>query len=116
MPRAVPWLSKSDAPNVAKYSRLEAKAIGIPPSESPKDLRQARASVVVCAARTTNAHLVTVQMYDSADEANTCSARPHNGLEVNPRGQGPRAEAAAARRMPAFEARDAGGVTPCKLR
>jgi len=39
-----------------------------------------------------------------------------NGLEVNPRGQGPRAEAAAARRMPAFEARDAGGVTPLKCR
>jgi len=37
-----------------------------------------------------------------------------NGPEVNPRGQGPRAEAAAARRMPAFEARDAGGVTPRK--
>jgi len=35
-----------------------------------------------------------------------------NGPEVNPRGQGPRAEAAAARRMPAFEVRDAGGVTP----
>jgi hypothetical protein len=39
-----------------------------------------------------------------------------NGLEVNPRGQGPRAEAAAARRLPAFEARDAGGVTPFKYR
>ena len=43
------------------------------------------------------------------------SGRP-NGLEVNPRGQGPRAEAAAARRMPAFEARDAGGVTPLQYR
>jgi hypothetical protein len=41
---------------------------------------------------------------------------PSNGLEVNPRGQGPRAEAAAARRLPAFEARDAGGVTPFKYR
>jgi len=39
-----------------------------------------------------------------------------NGPEVNPRGQGPRSEAAAARRMPAFEARDAGGVTPLKCR
>ena len=39
-----------------------------------------------------------------------------NGLEVNPRGQGPRVEAAAARRLPAFEARDAGGVTPFKYR
>jgi hypothetical protein len=43
------------------------------------------------------------------------SCRP-NGLEVNPRGQGPRAEARAARRLPAFEGRDAGGVTPRKLR
>jgi hypothetical protein len=43
------------------------------------------------------------------------SGRP-NGLEVNPRGQGPRAEARAARRLPAFEARDAGGVTPFKYR
>jgi len=39
-----------------------------------------------------------------------------NGLEVNPRGQGPRAEGAAAHRLPAFEARDAGGVPPPKLR
>ena len=39
-----------------------------------------------------------------------------NGPEVNPRGQGPRGYGSAARRMPAFEARDAGGVTPCKLR
>jgi hypothetical protein len=39
-----------------------------------------------------------------------------NGLEVNPRGQGPRRYGSAARRMPAFEARDAGGVTPDKLR
>jgi copper homeostasis protein CutC len=31
-------------------------------------------------------------------------------------GQGPRAEAAAARRLPACEARDAGGVTPSRLR
>ncbi len=41
---------------------------------------------------------------------------PANGLEVNPRGQGPRGYGRAARRMPAFEARDAGGVTPNKLR
>jgi len=37
-------------------------------------------------------------------------------LEVNPRGQGPRGYGSAARRLPAFEARDAGGVTPCTLR
>jgi hypothetical protein len=37
-------------------------------------------------------------------------------LEVNPRGQGPRGYGSAARRMPAFEARDAGGVTPFKYR
>jgi len=41
---------------------------------------------------------------------------PANGLEVNPRGQGLRGYGSAARRMPAFEARDAGGVTPRKLR
>jgi len=39
-----------------------------------------------------------------------------NGLEVNPRGQGPRGYGSAARRVPAFEARDAGGVTLRKLR
>jgi len=39
-----------------------------------------------------------------------------NGPEVNPRGQGPRGYGSAARRMPAFEARDAGGVTPFKYR
>jgi len=38
------------------------------------------------------------------------------GLEVNPRGQGPRGYGSAARRLPAFEARDAGGVTPRKYR
>jgi len=37
-----------------------------------------------------------------------------NGEEVNPRGQGPRGYGSAARRMPAFEARDACGVTPFK--
>jgi hypothetical protein len=42
--------------------------------------------------------------------------RPPNGPEVNPRGQGPRGYGSAARRMPAFEARDAGGVTPGKYR
>ena len=42
--------------------------------------------------------------------------RRANGLEVNPRGQGPRGYGSAARRMPAFEARDAGGVTPLKYR
>jgi len=39
---------------------------------------------------------------------------PSNGPEVNPRGQGPRGYGSAARRMPAFEGRDAGGVTPRK--
>jgi len=39
-----------------------------------------------------------------------------NGPEVNPRGQGPRGYGSAARRLPAFEARDAGGVTPRTLR
>ena len=38
--------------------------------------------------------------------------RRPNGLEVNPRGQGPRGYGSAARCLPAFEARDAGGVTP----
>ena len=42
--------------------------------------------------------------------------RRPNGVEVNPRGQGPRAEAGAARRLPAFEARGAGGVPPFKYR
>ena len=37
---------------------------------------------------------------------------PANGSDVKLRGQGPRAEAGAARRLPACEARDAGGVTP----
>jgi len=37
-----------------------------------------------------------------------------NGSDVKLRGQGPRAEADAARRVPAFEARDAGGVTPSR--
>jgi len=39
-----------------------------------------------------------------------------NGPEVNPRGQGLCGYGSAARRMPAFEARDAGGVTPRNLR
>ena len=41
---------------------------------------------------------------------------PPNGLEVNPRGQGPRGYGSAARRMTAFEVRDAGGVTPFRYR
>ena len=48
-------------------------------------------------------------------EAASFSGRA-NGPEVNPRGQGPRDYGSAARRMPAFEARDAGGVTPRKVR
>ena len=39
-----------------------------------------------------------------------------NGSEVHLRGQGPRGYGSAARRLPAFEARDAGGVTPLKYR
>jgi len=39
-----------------------------------------------------------------------------NGQEVNPRGQGPRGYGSAARCVPAFEGRDAGGVTPRKYR
>jgi len=42
--------------------------------------------------------------------------RAPNGPEVNPRGQRPRGYGSAARRVPAFEARDAGGVTPLKYR
>jgi hypothetical protein len=41
---------------------------------------------------------------------------PANVPEVNPRGQGPCGYGSAARRLPAFEARDAGGVTPFKYR
>ena len=51
-----------------------------------------------------------------ADGAHWSSARPPNGLEVNPRGQGPHGYGSAARRLPAFEARGAGGVTPSKSR
>jgi len=42
--------------------------------------------------------------------------RPPNGSDVKLRGQGLRGYGRAARRLPAFEARDAGGVTPRKLR
>jgi len=41
---------------------------------------------------------------------------PANGVEVHPRGQGPRGYGSAARRVPALEARDACGVTPRKSR
>jgi len=56
---------------------------------------------------------------DLGREGKTCNRKngcPPNGLEVNPRGQGLRGYGSAARRMPASEARDAGGVTPRKLR
>ncbi len=43
-------------------------------------------------------------------------ASPPNGLEVNPRGQGPRGYGSAARRMPACKSRGAGGVPPSKYR
>jgi len=39
-----------------------------------------------------------------------------NDQTVKLRGQGPRGYGSAARRLPAFEARDAGGVTPPKYR
>jgi hypothetical protein len=48
-------------------------------------------------------------------ERRTRSARPPNDPVVKLHGQGPRAEAGAARRLPACEARDAGGVTPRKF-
>ena len=43
------------------------------------------------------------------------SARPPNGLEVNPRGQGPRGYGSAAHGLPACESRDAGRVPPCRF-
>jgi hypothetical protein len=39
-----------------------------------------------------------------------------NGSDVKLRGQGPRGYGRAARRLPAFEVRDAGGVTPPRWR
>jgi hypothetical protein len=39
-----------------------------------------------------------------------------NGSDVKLRGQGPRRYGSAARRLPAFEARDADGVTPLRYR
>jgi len=39
-----------------------------------------------------------------------------NGSDVKLRGQGPRGYGRAARRLPAFEPRDADGVTPRKYR
>ena len=62
-------------------------------------------------ARLTSCRRLTEQTKRRGD-----SASPHNGLDVKLRGQGPRAEAEAARRLLACESRDAGGVTPCKLR
>jgi hypothetical protein len=47
---------------------------------------------------------------------NRQNRRPPNGPTVKLRGQGLRAEAGAARRLPACEVRVAGGVTPCKYR
>jgi hypothetical protein len=41
---------------------------------------------------------------------------PANGPRAKLRGQGPRAEAGAARGLPACESRNAGRVTPRKLR
>jgi len=42
--------------------------------------------------------------------------RAPNGLDVKLRGQGPRDYGRAARRLPAFDSRDADGVTPPKYR
>jgi len=41
--------------------------------------------------------------------------RPPNGLEVNPRGQGPRTEADAAHGVHACESRDAGRAPPFRF-
>ena len=40
---------------------------------------------------------------------------PPNGLEVNPRGQGPRGYGSAAHGLPACESRDAGRAPPCRF-
>jgi len=40
---------------------------------------------------------------------------PANGLEVNPRGQGPRGYGSAAHGLPACESRDAGRAPPCRF-
>jgi hypothetical protein len=50
---------------------------------------------------------------EACGHRNRC--RP-NGEGAKLRGQGPLAEAAAARRLPACEVRDAGGVTPSSWR
>jgi len=54
-----------------------------------------------CDARTQVVHSAGGRLSRSRD-------RPPNGLEVNPRGQGPRGYGSAARRLPAFEVRGAG--------
>ena len=54
-------------------------------------------------------------MKDVAANAATFSGAP-NGLDVKLRGQGPRDYGRAARRLPAFEVRDADGVTPPRYR
>jgi len=62
---------------------------------------------------------LTRKSHRSGVGGGTCGRRDRcapNGQEVNPRGQGPRGYGSAARRMPALEARDAGGVTPLKYR
>jgi len=60
---------------------------------------------------TCSCHLPLGRINSRRREAASFSGRA-NGPEVNPRGQGPRGYGSAARRLPAFEARDAGGVTP----
>jgi hypothetical protein len=48
----------------------------------------------------------------------TCARRDcgrPNGLEVNPRGQGPRGYGSAAHGLPACESRDAGRAPPCRF-
>jgi len=48
-------------------------------------------------------------------ERDRSSASPPNGLEVNPRGQGPRGYGSAAHGLPACESRDAGRAPPCRF-
>jgi hypothetical protein len=83
----------------------------------PKLLRQACASVAVARRKrprgplSRRAEELTVRTKRSLR-----SARPSNGSDVKLRGQGPRGYGSAARRLPAFEVRDADGVTPPKYR
>ena len=90
-------------------------------SELRADLAEASAAEMCfcrrCAAKTPQEPSCAVPIAATMPtEPIDCSARPPNGEGAKLRGQGPRAETEAARRLPACEVRDAGGVTPCKLR